>query len=122
MTNNILPTITGTWGTSCDEMADKFCNGSSGFTDICEKGLKGLSTATYEYQGDLSDLEDAAGISFGNIDDYISDSIDYTENLMQDNDDVIKQYDELLTSTQKLYEEMKNNAEAFDSARSSAIQ
>ena len=109
MMNQMIPE----WDSGLQEMANSF-SGEDGFITMCEEAIKVLEEATKEYQDGLAELEEAAGINFGNLlDEGIDPTISETQELINTNDELIGKYEQELDVIGSLIDELDSLREMY---------
>lgn len=109
--NDLIPQ----WDSGIQHMADVFA-AEGGFIPTCEEALDELKEATNNYQTDLDELEQAAGIDFSKIKDGIDKTADATKILLEDNGLLITSYETELIAIGNLVTEMDNLIERYQTA------
>lgn len=92
--------------TGVNEMIDKF-SGPDGFEKTTVGSMGELSNATQEYQKDLSDIEDQAGITFDELRDGQDDVLDKMPDMIDDAEDYVDVTEDELSQLQDINAELQ---------------
>lgn len=92
--------------TGVNEMIDKF-SGPDGFEKTTVGSMGELSNATQEYQKDLSDIEDQAGITFDELREGQNDVLDKMPDMIDDAEDYVDVMEDELSQLQDINAELQ---------------
>ena len=113
------------WDSAVQHMTDTFAGndeGEGGFLPTCKDAFEQLDTATKQYQTDLGELEKSAGTNFENIKNGIDEDITKTQELIVNNDDLIRSYGEQLQAIGEVIQQLQNLVIQYNAARDAAIE
>ena len=110
------------WTSGVQQMADVFADEDEGFVGVCKKAMEDLADTTEEYISDLEDLEDIAGVTYDEITEGTDDTIDKTETLLEDNQELIDKYGEQLEAIRKIIIELNSLISKYNSAKQAAME
>ena len=110
------------WTSGVQQMADVFADEDEGFVGVCKKAMEDLADTTEEYMSDLEDLEDIAGVTYDEITEGTDDTIDKTETLLEDNQELIDKYGEQLEAIRKIIIELNSLISKYNSAKQAAME
>ena len=110
------------WTSGVQQMADVFADEDEGFIGVCKKAMEDLADTTEEYMSDLEDLEDIAGVTYDEITEGTDDTIDKTETLLEDNQELIDKYGEQLEAIRKIIIELNSLISKYNSAKQAAME
>ena len=99
--NDLIPQ----WESGVQQMADKFA-GDGGLEETCKGAMQGISEATQQYKTDLEEVKETSGLAFDKIEQGIDTAITDTQKLIENNDDLIKKYENELTAIDKVITEL----------------
>lgn len=108
------------WDSGIQHMADVFA-GEGGFVPVCQESMENLDTVTKDYQTDLKELQESAGQDFGSIKDGIDETINKTQELITNNDDLIRKYQEELSAIGAVIQELQTLVQQYKAAKEEAI-
>lgn len=108
------------WESGVQHMADVFA-GEGGFVPVCQKSMEDLDTVTKNYQTDLKELQESAGQDFGSIRNGIDETITKTQELITNNDDLIRKYQEELSAIGAVIQELQTLVQQYKAAKEEAI-
>lgn len=92
--------------TGVNDMIDKF-SGPGGFEDTTTDSMDALSQATQDYQDDLGDVEDQAGITFDEIRDGQDDVLDKMPDMIDDAEEYVDVEKDELSQLQDINAELQ---------------
>lgn len=92
--------------TGVNDMIDKF-SGPDGFEETTVGSMEELSQATQDYQNDLGDVEDQAGITFDEIRDGQDDVLDKMPDMIDDAEDYVDVMEDELGQLQDINAELQ---------------
>ena len=98
--------------TGVNEMIDKF-SGPGGFEDTTTGSMDALSQATQDYQNDLDDVENQAGITFDEIRNGQDDVLDRMPDMINDAEDYVEVMQDELSELQDINEELKKKLDYY---------
>lgn len=98
--------------TGVNEMIDKF-SGPGGFEDTTTNSMNALSQATQDYQNDLDDVENQAGITFDEIRNGQDDVLDRMPDMINDAEDYVEVMQDELSELQDINEELKKKLDYY---------
>ena len=113
---NLIPM----WESGLQIMIDNFA-GAGGFIPSCQDALDELNNVTQDYENELDLLERTAGYSFSNIANGIDNNVYKVQNLIDENSQLIRQYDEQVNAVQKVMNQLDNLISKYGSAQQAAI-
>lgn len=100
-------------------MADTFV-GEGGFIPVCKDAFDELHDATEEYENDLREVEQVADISFNNINNGIDETINRTQELLKNNDELINSYKEEMNAIGGVVDELDKLVEKYNESTQAA--
>lgn len=118
--NVLLGQMIPQWESGVQHMADVF-SGEGGFASVCKEAMNDLAKVTNDYQTDLNELENAAGMDFDSIRSGIDDTINKTEALISDNGELITSYQNELSAIGAVIQELQMLVSQYNAARDAAI-
>lgn len=118
--NVLLEQMIPQWESGVQHMADVF-SGEGGFASVCKEAMNDLAKVTNDYQTDLNELENAAGVDFDSIRSGIDDTINKTEALISDNGELITSYQNELSAIGAVIQELQILVSQYNAARDAAI-
>lgn len=98
--NDLIPQ----WESGVQQMADKFA-GEGGLEEVCKGAMEQISETTQQYKTDLEEVEETSGLAFDKIEQGTDKAIEYTKDLITENDALIKTYENLLLAVQAVIKE-----------------
>ena len=101
-------------------MADVFA-GDDGFLGVCKDAFDQLHDATKDYQDGLDELENTGRIDFESLGEGIDENIDRTQQLINDNTELINSYENELAAIGNVIGELDNLIDKYNSARDAAV-
>ena len=101
-------------------MTDVFA-GDEGFLGVCKDAFDQLHEATRDYEDGLDELEVTGRIDFESIGEGIDEDIDRTEQLINDNTELINTYEQELAAIQSVIGELDGLIDKYNAAREAAI-
>lgn len=108
------------WESGVQHMADVFADEDEGFIGVCKGAMEDLTEATEEYMSDLNDLEDIAGVTYDEIAEGTDNSIEKTETLLEDNQELIDKYGEQLEAIRNIISELGTLISKYNAAKKAA--
>lgn len=114
--NSMIPQ----WDSGIQQMTDKFA-GEGGFISSCEEAFQKLDEITKNYQDSLDDLEASAGIDFDSIAEGYDKNIQYAQELLYANDDLINKYNEQINAIQSVITQVDQLIAKYTQAKNEAI-
>ena len=108
------------WESGVQHMAEVFA-GEGGFVPVCEDAINDLHDVTEQYEQDLKELEEAGNFSFEAIYNGIDNAIDYTQTLLEDNDELINKYGDELRAVQAVIDELDTLISKYRDAKTEAL-
>ena len=112
------------WDSAVQHMTDTFAGndeGEGGFLPTCRDAFKQLDDATKQYQTDLGELQQSAGTDFDNIRNGIDENISKTQELITNNDELIRSYQDQLSAIGAVISELQQLVSQYNAARDAAI-
>ncbi len=112
------------WDSAVQHMTDTFAGndeGEGGFLPTCRDAFKQLDEATKQYQTDLGELQQSAGTDFDNIRNGIDENIGKTQELITNNDELIRSYQDQLSAIGAVISELQQLVSQYNAARDAAI-
>lgn len=112
------------WDSAVQHMTDTFAGndeGEGGFLPTCRDAFKQLDDATKQYQTDLGELQQSAGTDFDNIRNGIDENIGKTQELITNNDELIRSYQDQLSAIGAVISELQQLVSQYNAARDAAI-
>lgn len=116
----ILSDMIPQWESGCQQMADAFA-GEDGFMGVCKDSLENLRDKTQEYEDDLHELENAAGMVFDSIASGEDWTINQTQELLWNNQQLIQSYQNELDAVRAVINELDVLVVKYQLARDMAI-
>ena len=108
------------WESGVQHMADVFA-GDDGFLGVCKDAFDQLHDATKDYQDGLDELENTGRIDFESLGEGIDENIDRTQQLINDNTELINSYENELAAIGNVIGELDNLIDKYNSARDAAV-
>lgn len=108
------------WESGVQHMADVFA-GDDGFLGVCKDAFDQLHDATKDYQDGLDELENTGRIDFESLEEGIDENIDRTQQLINDNTELINSYENELAAIGNVIGELDNLIDKYNSARDAAV-
>ena len=108
------------WESGVQHMADVFA-GDDGFLGVCKDAFDQLHDATKDYQDGLDELENTGRINFESLGEGIDENIDRTQQLINDNTELINSYENELAAIGNVIGELDNLIDKYNSARDAAV-
>ena len=99
--NILMGDLVPTWKSGIQEMTDKVA-GEGGFIPICEDAFEELDEVTKDYQEELNDLADTAGVNLDDIRNGVDTLADEFSILVEANDDLLDRMGSEITAIQML--------------------
>ena len=121
MINKIQKDLVPTWDSSIQNMIN-LIREDGGLAPACKEAFKEIEQSVDEFKIGLEDVQNVAQILFGEIVDGQDRVIDKNKELINDNEEIIQDAEDQLAEYQKLIEEVKNLAKAYDGVRDAAIR
>ena len=115
----IMEDLIPQWDSGVQHMVDVFA-GEGGFEEVTKRALQEIAEATAEYDEDLHNLADTAGVAFDDVCYGIDETIEFTEALLDDNNDLIDSYDRQLDAVKKVIDEVDALVNKYNDARVAA--
>ncbi len=112
------------WDSAVQHMTDTFAGndeGEGGFLPTCRDAFKQLDEITKQYQIDLGELEQSAGTNFENIKNGIDENIGKTQELIVNNDELIRSYQDQLSAIGAIISELQQLVSQYNAAKNAAI-
>ena len=112
------------WDSAVQHMTDTFAGndeGEGGFLPTCRDAFKQLDEATKQYQTDLGELQQSAETDFDNIRNGIDENIGKTQELITNNDELIRSYQDQLSAIGAVISELQQLVSQYNAARDAAI-
>ena len=109
------------WQSAMQTMINSF-SGEGGFIPTTESSFYELKTITENYQTSLYNLATAAGIDFDKIKQGINDTDVKMKNLIQDNNTLVKKYQDELTDIDNLITKLGDLTKAYGDVKDAAIK
>lgn len=112
------------WDSAVQHMTDTFAGndeGEGGFLPTCRDAFKQLDEVTKQYQIDLRELQQSAGTDFDNIRNGIDENIGKTQELITNNDELIRSYQDQLSAIGAVISELQQLVSQYNAARDAAI-
>ena len=113
--NDLIPY----WDAGIQHMADTFV-GEGGFVPVCKDAFDELHDATETYENDLREIEQVADISFSNINNGIDETINRTQELLKNNDELINSYKEEMNAIGGVVDELDKLVEKYNESTQAA--
>ena len=121
MINKIQKDLVPTWDSSIQNMIN-LIREDGGLAPACKEAFKEIEQSVDDFKIGLEDVQNIAQILFGEIVDGQDRVIDKNKELINDNEEIIQDAEDQLAEYQKLIEEVKNLAKAYDGVRDAAIR
>ena len=118
--NEIMDGLVPYWESGVQHMTDVFA-GDEGFLGVCKDAFDQLHEATRDYEDGLDELEVTGRIDFESIGEGIDEDIDRTEQLINDNTELINTYEQELAAIQSVIGELDGLIDKYNAAREAAI-
>ena len=118
--NTLMEDLVPYWESGTQHMADVFA-GEGGFLGVCQDALEQLHNATKDYEDGLVELEQTGRISFEEIGQGIDENIDRTQQLLNDNGELINSYEQELNAIANVITQLDSLVDKYNSARDAAI-
>ena len=118
--NILMQELIPQWNSGIGEMIDTF-TGAGGFIPVVEDSFEDLGQAVQMLEQELDEVENIAGINFDNIDTYIENTMQLTEELISDNQQLVYSYEENINAVQSLIDEIDRLTDKYREAESAAI-
>ena len=112
------------WDSAVQHMTDTFAGnneGEGGFLPTCRDAFKQLDEATKQYQTDLGELQQSAETDFDNIRNGIDETIGKTQELIINNNELIRSYQDQLSAIGAVISELQQLVSQYNAARDAAI-
>lgn len=109
--------IQPSWNSAVGNMAADF---SDHLLPTIEDSMDKMIDANQEYMDDLDELQDVAGVSFENVADGIDMDIAYTQDLLEENDNLVNSYWDQVEATGAAYDSIKDLCDAYSDAAEAA--
>lgn len=113
--NSILPQ----WNSGVQQMVDTIA-GEGGFTAVCKEAFEELDQATQDYTTGLEELQESAKVSFEEVKEGIDNVIVDTEKLLENNSELIEQYDKEIDAIRSVIDELNALIEKYKDAEAAA--
>ena len=113
---NLIPQ----WNSGIQEMTNTIA-GQGGFIPTCKEAFEELKTNTQDYKESLQDLQSSAGVNFGNISDGIDWDIVKTQELIDDNRQLINTYNQEWDALQRIIDQVRTLTQVYTTAKNEAI-
>lgn len=107
------------WESGVQQMANAF-GGEEGFYGVCKDAFDKLDLATQDYEQSLKDLQEAAGQDFEEISNGIDRTINDTQELLWDNQELIESYENELKAIQAVINELNGLISKYKMAEAAA--
>lgn len=104
------------WESGIQSMVDVFA-GEGGFEQVCEEALQQIAQVTQQYEQDLVNLQNTAGVSFGELSEGLDPIVDKTRTLVNDNNALITAFNNELAAISDLLGGLDLLAQKYDSVR-----
>ena len=108
------------WDSGVQQMTDKFA-GEGGFYPTCKDAMDKLSEATKDYEGSLQQLQSSAGQNFDEIRRGEDETIQKTQELLLDNQQLIQKYYDEMNAVRQLMAELQALVNQYKAAEAAAI-
>lgn len=108
------------WESGIQHMTDVFA-GEGGFLGVCQDAFEQLHEATKNYEDGLIELENTGRVNFESIGEGIDENINRTQQLINDNSELINSYEEELIAIGNVISQLDTLVEKYNSARNAAI-
>lgn len=108
------------WDSGIGQMIDTF-TGAGGFIPVVEESFGDLGQAVQTLEEELDEVESIARVDFDNINIYIEDAMQLTEELIADNGYLVDSYEENINAVQSLIDEIERLTDTYREAESAAI-
>ena len=113
--NSILPQ----WNSGVQQMVDTI-TGEGGFTAVCKDAFEELDQATQDYTTGLEELQENAKVSFEEVKEGIDNVIIDTEKLLENNNELIEQYDGEIDAIRSVIDELEGLIKKYKEAEAAA--
>ena len=113
--NSILPQ----WNSGVQQMVDTIA-GEGGFTAVCKDAFEELDQATQDYTTGLEELQENAKVSFEEVKEGIDNVIIDTEKLLENNNELIEQYDGEIDAIRSVIDELEGLIKKYKEAEAAA--
>ena len=107
------------WTSAVQEMTEAFA-GEEGFYGLCREAFNELDIATQEYEDDLKELQDTAGVTFDDLASGLDENIEKTQELIRSNEELINEYREELNAIRAVIAEMQSLIASYKAAEAAA--
>lgn len=107
------------WESGVQQMANAF-GGEEGFYGVCKDAFDKLDLATQDYEQSLKDLQESAGQNFEEISNGIDNTINNTEQLLWDNQELIESYENELKAIKEVIDELDSLIAKYKEAENAA--
>ena len=118
--NILMQELIPQWDSGIGQMIDTF-TGAGGFIPVVEESFGDLGQAVQTLEEELDEVESIAGVDFDNINTYIEDAMQLTEELIADNGYLVDSYEENINAVQSLIDEIERLTDTYREAESAAI-
>lgn len=108
------------WDSGVQHMADVFA-GEGGFVPTVQESMNTLDDTTKQYQTDLEELQSAAGQDFDSIREGIDETITQTQDLILNNGDLIRSYEEELLVLGNVIQQLQALQLQYEATKNEAI-
>lgn len=115
----VMEEILPDWNSGVDSMIEKYAGEG---IPACQEALAQLQANTEEYRTKVDELAEAAGMDFEEICNGIDMTIDYTQSLMQANEQVIDSYRQEMDELNHLNDVLGQVQREFAAAKEEAIR
>ena len=118
--DELMSNLVPQWNSSVQEMTDKIA-GQGGLIPVCKQAFEDLDNNTKNYEDSLRELQNQAGVSFENIGNNIDMDIVKTNELIDDNRELINTYDEEWDAIQRIIDQVRELTDVYRTAKNEAI-
>ena len=108
------------WESGVQHMTDVFA-GEGGFLGVCKDAFEQLHDATKDYEDGLDELENTGRINFESIGEGIDENINRTQQLINDNTELINTYEQELSAIGNVIAQLDGLIDKYNSARDAAV-
>ena len=108
------------WESGVQHMTDVFA-GEDGFLGVCKDAFDQLHDATKDYEDGLDELENTGRIDFESIGEGIDENINRTQQLINDNTELINTYEQELSAIGNVIAQLDGLIDKYNSARDAAV-
>lgn len=108
------------WESGVQHMTDVFA-GEDGFLGVCKDAFDQLHEATKDYEDGLDELENTGRINFESIGEGIDENINRTQQLINDNTELINTYEQELSAIGNVIAQLDGLIDKYNSARDAAV-